>query len=161
MKDWEEPINVSAVWRYELHSDTDHNLTFSPYQQKADMVENASILEVIQFRKALAFLDDSHPFGLSFGPASSRDDCLRSAKALYKKLLFLAPGSPVLQFDVIGVLAYNTDGSFDEGKAKALVRLFRPDENNDISLVSFCQSCDQVYKVGEMLRLALHGSFVP
>lgn len=134
LENWEEPIN------------------------KADMVENASILEVIQFRKALAFLDDSHPFGLSFGPASSRDDCLRSAKALYKKLLFLAPGSTVLQFDVIGVLAYNTDGSFDEGKAKALVRLFRPDENNDISLVSFCQSCDQVYKRLRYLRASVGNS---
>ena len=113
----------------------------------------------------MAILDDSYPFGLSFGPASSRDDCLHSAKSLYKKLLVLAPGSTLLHFDVIGVLAYNTDGSFDEGKAKALVRLFRPDDNDDISLVSFCQSCDSVYKVREELcsfdELSLLDSSVP
>ena len=76
---------------------------------------------------------------------------MKSAKGLYKRLLFLSPGSPVLHFDVIGVLAYNTDGCFDEGKAKALVRLFRPDGNDDVSLVAFCQSCDGVYKVSEKL----------
>lgn len=100
----------------------------------------------MQFRKALSFLDDSHPFGSSFGPAFTRDSCIKSAKSLYKRLLELSPGSSTLNFDIIGVLAYNIDGTFDDKKAKSLVKLFRPDKYDEVSLLNFVQSCDGVYK---------------
>ena len=101
---WEEPVN------------------------KADKLEDPTIHEILQFRKALSFLDDTQPFGSSFGPSFSRDTCIQSSKNLYKRLLAMSPGSSVLNFDIIGVLAYDADGVFDDDKAKCLVRLFRPDK---------------------------------
>lgn len=132
---WEEPVN------------------------KADKeIENPTIHDILQFQKALAFLEDSHPFGLSFGPAFSRDSCIKSSKALYKGLLALTPESTTLHFDVIGVLAYNVDGSFDGMKAKELVKLFRPNKNDEISLLAFVQSCDSAYKKLRFLRASIANS---
>ncbi len=129
-----------------------------PVNKKDREIEEPTIHEILQFRKALSFLEDTHPFGLSFGPAVSRDSCIKSAKALYRRLLALTPGSPVLHFDVIGVLAYNADDSFDEKKAKELVKLFRPDKNDEISLLAFVQSCDSAYKKLRYLRAGVGNS---
>ncbi|KAK1737000.1 mechanosensitive ion channel family protein [Skeletonema marinoi] len=96
-----------------------------PVNKQDKEIEDPTIHEILQFRKALSFLEDSHPFGLSFGPAFSRDSCIKSSKALYKRLLALTPGSTVLHFDVIGVLAYNADDSFDERKAKDAYKKLR------------------------------------
>lgn len=85
---------------------------------KLDKTSDPTIHEILQFRKALAFLDDEQPFGTSFGPAFDRDSCINSSRTLYKRLLAFEPSSPVLNFDVIGVLAYDADGNFDEKKAK-------------------------------------------
>ena len=133
---WEEPVNMSDK-----------------------EIEDPTLNDILQFRRALLFLEDSHPFGLSFGPAHTRDSCIKSAKALYKRLLELAPEEPVLHFDVIGVLAYNDD-SFDERKAKQLVKLFRPDKNDGISLLAFIQSCDSAYKKLRYLRASTSNSQV-
>mmetsp|Transcript_57437 Transcript_57437/g.121884 ORF Transcript_57437/g.121884 Transcript_57437/m.121884 type:complete len:1390 (-) Transcript_57437:180-4349(-) len=122
LDDWEEPVN------------------------KQDKMTDPTIEEILVFRKALSLLQDTEPFGYSFGDASSRDSCIKSSKKLYKRLLSLSPGSSVLQFDLIGVLAYNVDGTFDDKKAKSLVRLFRPDKFDEVSLLHFVQSCDGVYK---------------
>jgi len=134
LDEWEEPVN------------------------KADKMADPTIHEILQFRKALSFLDDTHPFGNSFGPAFSRDSCIKSAKRLYVRLLALSPGSPVLHFDVIGVLAYNIDGTFEDRKAKSLVRLFRPGKFDDVSLLHFVQSCDGVYKKLRYLRASVGNS---
>jgi hypothetical protein len=85
---------------------------------KLDKTSDPTIHEILQFRKALAFLDDEQPFGASFGPAFNRDSCINSSRTLYRRLLAFEPSSPVLNFDVIGVLAYEADGNFDEKKAK-------------------------------------------
>jgi hypothetical protein len=61
----------------------------------------------------------------------------------------------VLHFDVIGVLAYNTDGTFDDKKAKSLVKLFRPDKFHEVSLLHFVQSCDGIYKRIRYLRASV------
>jgi len=121
LDEWEEPVN------------------------KADRVADPTIHEILQFRKALGFLDDTHPFGSSYGPGNTREENIKSAKNLYRKLLQLESGSPTVHFDVIGVLAYNIDGTFDSAKAKALVKLFRPSRYDTVSLLHFVQ-CE--YMVG-------------
>ena len=131
---WEEPVN------------------------KADKMAEPTIHEILQFRKALSFLNDTHPFGSAFGPAFTRETCIKSAKNLYKRLLALSPGDSVLNFDIIGVLAYNIDGTFDDNKAKSLVRLFRPDKFDEMSLLNFVQSCDFVYKKLRLLRASVGNS---
>ena len=129
-----------------------------PVNKQDKEIDDPTIHEILQFRRALSFLEDTHPFGLSFGPANNRDTCIKSAKTLYRRLLALTPGSTVLHFDVIGVLAYNADGSFDERKAKELVKLFRPDKNDEISLLAFVQSCDTAYKKLRYLRAGVGNS---
>ena len=57
---------------------------------KQDVDPDPTIHEILQFRKALGFLDDTHPFGSSFGPAFTRDLCIKSSKALYRRLLALS-----------------------------------------------------------------------
>ena len=47
-----------------------------------------------------------------------RNSCINSSRSLYKRLLAFDTDSPILHFDVIGVLAYEADGEFDEKKAK-------------------------------------------
>ena len=121
LDEWEEPVN------------------------KADRVADPTIHEILQFRKALGFLDDTHPFGSSYGPGNTREENIKSAKNLYRKLLQLEPGSPTVHFDVIGVLAYNIDGTFDSAKAKSLVKLFRPSRYDTVSLLHFVQCEYMVY----------------
>jgi len=133
LDEWEEPVN------------------------KQDKTAEPTLQEILNFRNALKLLEDTHPFGQAFGPASTRDLCIKSSKSLYKRLLSLSPGSTVLHFDIIGVLAYNVDGIFDNKKAKSLVRLFRPDKFDEVSLLHFVQSCDGVYKRLRYLR-ASHGN---
>ena len=54
--------------------------------------------------------------------------------------------------------AYNADDSFDERKAKELVKIFRPDKNDEISLLAFVQSCDSAYKKLRYLRASVGNS---
>ena len=67
----------------------------------------------------------------------------------------MEPGSPTVHFDVFGVLAYSIDGTFDQQKAKSLVRLFRPSKFDDVTLLHFVQSCDSVYKRIRYLRASV------
>lgn len=54
--------------------------------------------------------------------------------------------------------AYEADGQFDEHKAKGMVRLFRPDKFDEVSLLAFVQSCDGVYKKLRYLRASVGNS---
>ena len=45
-----------------------------------------SLHDILQFRRALSYLDDSHPFSESFGPCQTRDQCIKSSQ----KVSFLA-----------------------------------------------------------------------
>eukprot|EP00986_Skeletonema_menzelii_P012229 scaffold6654_cov135-Skeletonema_menzelii.AAC.2 len=159
VQDINEPVrNLLRVTSTTAHIKSLLNGWEEPVNKRDKEIQDPTIHEILQFRKALSFLEDSHPFGLSFGPAFSRDSCIKSSKALYKGLLALTPGSTILHFDVIGVLAYNADGSFDERKAKELVKLFRPDKNDEISLLAFVQSCDSAYKKLRYLRAGVSNS---
>jgi len=162
-----EPVPIDSVnepVRHILHKDS---TTFQIRQHldrwqepinKLDKEREPTIHEVLQFRKALSFLDDDYPFGLAFGPAFDRNSCIDSSRSLYKRLLAFDTNSPVLHFDVIGVLAYESDGEFDETKAKALVRLIRPDKHDAVTLLAFVQSCDYVYKRLRYLRASVGNS---
>lgn len=72
---------------------------------KQDKAADPKIIEILQFKQALSLLEDDQPFGPSFGPAFTRDSCIKSSTALYKHLLQFSPGSSVLHFDVIGAVS--------------------------------------------------------
>lgn len=105
-------------------------------------------------------MDLHHPFSTAFGPASTRDECIASAQNVYHRLLQLSPGSKVLSYDVLRVLASNQDGTEDPVKRRQLRQLFRPDAFNELSLLAFIQSCDTVYKKLRYFRASVGNSSV-
>jgi len=119
---------------------------------------NPSIHDILKFRKALAFLDDVQLFGCAFGDCHTRNKCVRSAMKVYKRLLRFTPEEDNVQFDVIGTLAYDRDGKVDDKKVKQIVSLFRPDKNDELTMLAFIQSCDTVYKKVRFFRASLQNS---
>jgi hypothetical protein len=115
---------------------------------------------VLKFRRALTYMDLQHPFSTSFGPASTRDECINSAEAVYNRLLKLSPGSTLLSFDVLQVLTENDDGTVDPDRRKHLKQLFRPDAYNELPHLAFIQSCDTVYKKLRYFRASVGNSSV-
>ena len=123
LEHWDEPIN------------------------KADKSLNASISDILRFRRALTFMDDDFLFGEAFGPASTREQVVTSSATVYRRLLKLTPGKLKVSCDFYDMLALEDDGeTVNSKKLKALRRLFRPDASNEISMVAFVQSCDSMYK---------------
>ena len=92
------------------------------------------------------YLGDKYPFGEAFGSVASRDECIVASHDTYYRLLGLTPDAPQLSFDVLASLAVDDKGEEDSAKLMAIRRLFRPDVNNNVSLLAFVQSCDWVYK---------------
>jgi hypothetical protein len=133
---WEEPIN------------------------KLDKTADASIHDILKFRRALSYMDESHPFGDSFGPATTRNECIESSHSVYYRLLKLAPDSPVLSSDILFMLAQNEDGSESLSKKLALKKLFRPDRYNQMPLLAFLQSIDTLYKKLRYFRASVGNASV-
>ena len=125
---------------------------------KMDKAVPPSIHDILQFRKALSYLDDSHPFSESFGPSETRDQCIKSSQKVFKRLLNFVPGEAVLPFDVIGSIAMDEDGIYDRDVSLALVRLFRPNRDDCLTMLNFVQSCDWMYKKVRYLRASVANS---
>lgn len=114
---------------------------------KMDKSLNASISDILRFRRALTFMDDEEPFGEQFGPASNREDLINSAQEVYQSLLKLTPGNSSVSCEFYSMLSLGDDGeTINMKKQKALRKLFRPDVNNKLSELAFVQSCDSLYK---------------
>jgi hypothetical protein len=109
-----------------------------PVNKLDSQVQDASIGDILKFRKALAYMDEANPFSESFGPANTRKACIRSSQKLYRRLL-KATRATVLNFDVLALVATDEDGNEMEQKRRALQTLFRPDRNNELSLLGFVQ----------------------
>jgi small-conductance mechanosensitive channel len=113
---------------------------------KLEKTTDASIHDILRFRRALAFMDEPCPFGETFGPASTRDECIESAHQVYARLLNLTTDSPVLPNGVLIMLATEEDGTINKTKRIALRKLFRPDRYDQLPLLAFVQSCDTLYR---------------
>jgi len=130
-----------------------------PVNKLDTQVNDASIGDILKFRKALTYMDETHPFSECFGPANTRNACIRSSQKIYRHLL-KAKKSAVLDFDVLALLAIDEDGNEIEPKRRAIYQLFRPDRNNELSLIVFVQSCDTVYKRLRFFRAAVGNASV-
>jgi hypothetical protein len=128
-------------------------------ESKLRKSESASIGDILNFRKALTYLDSPCVFGDAFGNTTSRDDCIKSAQKAYRRIL-RCTNTSILQFDVIGLLSMSEDGNVDEVKDFALRRVFNPDKENQLSLFAFVQSCDTVYKRVRFFRAAVKNSSI-
>ncbi|CAB9520719.1 expressed unknown protein [Seminavis robusta] len=118
-----------------------------------------SLHDILQFRKAMDFLENPYPFSVAFGPARTRRECIKSSVRCYRRLLRFVPGESVLDFNVIGdLLAYDENNNPLEKKALALVNLFLPEKDNVIHQLEFVRSVDAVYKSLRFLRASIINS---
>ena len=129
---------------------------------KRDKSKGPTIRDILRFRRALSYLDDTHPFGEDFGPAATRDECTSSSHRNFWRLMKLTPLTESLPFDVLQFLAIGEDEDGTEDKAKAMLirKLFRPNCYGNITLLAFVQSCDNVYKRFRYFRASLDNANV-
>ena len=121
--------------------------------------EHISVNSILQFRRALACLYTPFPFSQAFGLADSREHCVESSQEIYQKLLSESPGDgEQLYFEVIALLGVESDGNLDQRKIRELIRLFRPDRDGVVDVLSFAKSIDLVYKEIRVLRAAVANS---
>jgi hypothetical protein len=103
-------------------------------------------------------MDDNCPFSPSFGLARKREECAESACAVYKRLMAHTPNATCLPFETLCLVALDNQGKMDEVKLKALVRLFRPNRNGDLTMLDFIKSCDKAYKASRLFRASIANS---
>jgi len=127
-----------------------------PEKQKF-LTDNVSIGAILQFRKSLSKLDSRFPFSYAFGKADMRDDCIQSSQSLYFRLLEKTPDVK-LHFNILGLVALQSDGTLDQEKLKTLIKVFRPNRDGVLSLIDFVKSTDIVYKEMKLLRASVRSS---
>lgn len=117
-----------------------------------------SVRELLQFRRALDFLNTPYPFSGSFGLADKREAVVTSAQDVYDRLLLRSPDPSILNFDVIALLGVTKDGELNQNKLKDLVKLFRPDRDGTINCIDFVKSLDAIYREFRLLRASVANS---
>ncbi|KAG7359813.1 mechanosensitive ion channel [Nitzschia inconspicua] len=128
--------------------------------KKRDKSYDASVNDILKFRKALTYMNLDFPFSEAFGRASTRKEMVRSSEVVYSRLQKLAPGKDFLPCSVFQILYLNKDGTEDKARKRAFGNLLRPDFHNNIQLLSFVQSCDTVYKKLRYFRASVGNSSV-
>ena len=102
-------------------------------------------------------MEKKYPFGSSFGNAENREACIGSSQEVYRRLL-KASSDDIVQFELLALLALDKDGIIDQSKAKALIKLFRPDRQGRLTCLDFVKSVDAVYKEFRMLGATIDNS---
>jgi hypothetical protein len=134
LKDWEEP------------------------DYKTNAASKASITDVLQYRQAIAAMDDNYPFTPAFGLAKSRATCVDSSDRLYDTLLKQTVGEKLLPFETLSEICYDSNRQLNRDKAKALIKLFRPDRLGYLTKLDFVSTIDDVYKDLRLFRASLANS---
>lgn len=111
----------------------------------AGQEEDVTISAVLKFRKALFFIQKEYPFSYSFGPASSREECIGSAQSVYERLLLHKhPERDYLHFETIALLALDSKGRLDTDKARRLIKVRGSDDfymrRAHLLLTNYCLS---------------------
>ena len=93
---------------------------------------------ILQFRRALAFVSDEYPFSPAFGSVRTREDCVKSAQVVFDRLT----GGTTLNFEVLCLVAKDSEGNIDRNIVRELIRVFRPNRNGELSKLDFVKSVD-------------------
>ena len=104
------------------------------------------------------YLNGKNPLSSSFGLADTRKNCMRSAIIVFKHLLMKDPKSASVHFSTLSVVALDDEGRIKKEKARSLIRLFRPDRDGNIDMLSFVQACDNIYKDVKMFSATVINS---
>ena len=86
--------------------------------------------------------------------------CIESAQNVFDRLLLRDSMSDddELNFDVLAVVAADSQGKIDEDTLKDLIKVFRPDRDGRLSRLAFVKSVDTVYKRLRLLGANVHNS---
>jgi len=126
----------------------------------ANAKSKASIKDVLQFRQAVSLMSDDFPFTPAFGPAKTRVQCVDSSEKLFETLRQRTNQTtlPLLPFEILSEVAYDSNDELIRDKVKALIRLFRPDRKGFLTKLDFVSSIDDVYKDLRLFRASLSNS---
>lgn len=125
---------------------------------KSNSRKRASITDILQFRQAIATMDDRYPFTPAFGLAQTRRTCVESSERLYNTLQKRTPNDTLLPFETLSEICYDGKRMLMRDKAKALIKLFRPDRQGFLTKLDFVSSIDDVYKDLRLFRASLANS---
>jgi hypothetical protein len=104
-------------------------------------------------------MDESYPFSKAFGLANTRENCLQSAIDIYNCLIRRTPSLERIHFTtLLEALTYLDSKALVENRIKQLIRIFRPEQDRTLDLVSFVKSVDNVYKELRLLRASIRNS---
>lgn len=92
------------------------------------------------------------------GRASTREECIESSQNVYQRLLAETPGETSLSFNVVALVALQSDGTLVPEKVRDLIRLFRPNRNGSLTMFDFIRSVDAVYKELRLLRASVRNA---
>jgi len=105
-------------------------------------------------------MDLDFPFAEAFGRASTRNEMILSSVAVYNRLMLLSTDNDMLSYSVFQILLLEENGTEDKEKRKALRNLFRPDGDDKLPLLSFVQTCDNIYKKIRYFRASVGNASV-
>jgi len=131
-----------------------------------------SRLDTSQSRQFFVFTEhclfSRHPthFSKAFGVAATREERIESAQDLHCRPVSNAPAttsdtpavSDSSNFEVLALLSAEQDGTLDTDKAKDLIKMFRPDRDGNMDIVTFVKSIDMVCKELRLLRAVVVNS---
>lgn len=123
-------------------------------------MNNVSVADILKFHKAEALMrDENNPLCRALENVGSRTIVMKRSQIIYRRLVKVTKSDP-LNYDIIQCLAINRDNTIDEGKEAALRNLFRPDFNDQLTLLQFVQAFDNVYKASRVYDAAVSNSSV-
>ena len=96
----------------------------------------------LYFRRALEFIGEEYPFSQAFGSVRTRENCVTSAQIVFEGLIQGSAG-PFLEFEVLCLVAKDSEGNVDLATVKDLIRVFRPNRNGQLSKLDFVKSVDR------------------
>jgi len=132
----------------------------SSYSREFLQAMDVTIHDVLKFKRALTYMDETDPFGVDFGPARNRNECITSSHRIFYQLLKLAPGRDFLPFEILELVTVGEQGDFNDSKKNALRRVFRPDRGNQLTLLAFISTCDAIYKRLRYFRASVSNASV-
>ena len=148
---------------------TDYNQFLTPWvepqgRRKGKNFAAVSGKEIIEFRQALTVVTKSYFFSASFGPVESRDQCMKSAELLFRRLVKLMGDDvlvdnseddqePSLQFYNLTQWLYKGClKASEQQNAADMMDLFLPDHKGRVTLSAFLTGIDAVYRKVRLLE---------
>mmetsp|Transcript_15231 Transcript_15231/g.22462 ORF Transcript_15231/g.22462 Transcript_15231/m.22462 type:complete len:893 (-) Transcript_15231:29-2707(-) len=126
----------------------------------AQQMNDVSIADILKFHKAHALMKDANnPLFKALENVGSRNIVIKRSQIIYQRLVKATKSDP-LHYDIIQCLAINHDNTIDEGKEAAFRSLFRPDFNDQLTLLQFVQAFDNVYKTSKVYDAAVSNSSI-